>query len=255
MLKHVTGVVTGGGSGLGRATVERLVREGGRALIIDLPSSPGEQVAADLGGNALFAPADVTSENDVSNALAVAKDKWGFINSVVNCAGIGIARKTFNPKKNQPHDLEGFTKVLQVNAIGTFNVIRLAVPHLAENAPNEDGQRGVIVNTASVAAFDGQVGQAAYSASKGAIVGMTLPIARDLASTGIRVCTIAPGLFLTPLLESLPDKVKSYLASTVPFPKRLGHPDEFAQMVQAIITNPMMNGEVVRVDGAIRMQP
>ncbi|CAL4091636.1 unnamed protein product, partial [Meganyctiphanes norvegica] len=243
MLKQFTSVVTGGGSGLGRATAERLVREGARALIIDLPSSPGAQVAADLGENALFVPADVTSEEEVSNALSAAIDRWGSINSVVNCAGIGIARKTYNPKKKQPHDLAGFSKVLQVNAIGSFNVIRLSVMHMAENTPNEDGQRGVIVNTASVAAFDGQVGQAAYSASKGAIVGMTLPIARDLAPTGIRVCTIAPGLFLTPLLESLPEKVKSFLASTVPFPQRLGHPDEYAHMVQAIITNPMMNGE------------
>lgn len=255
MLKHVTSVVTGGGSGLGRATAERLVREGGRALIIDLPSSPGSQVAADLGENALFMPADVTSEDEVSIALSAAKERWGSINSLVNCAGIGIARKTFNPRKHQAHDLAGFSKVLQVNTIGTFNVIRLTVLHMAENEPNEDGQRGVIVNTASVAAFDGQVGQAAYSASKGAIVGMTLPIARDLAPTGIRVCTLAPGLFLTPLLQSLPEKVQNFLASTVPFPSRLGHPDEFAQMVQAIITNPMMNGEVVRIDGAIRMQP
>ncbi|XP_076058904.1 hydroxysteroid 17-beta dehydrogenase 10 [Oratosquilla oratoria] len=255
MLKGVVSLVTGGASGLGRATVERIVAQGGRVVICDLASSEGAKVAENLGSNAVFSPTDVTSETDVANALALCKDKFGSLNVAVSCAGIGAAVKTYNFKKNIPHSLEEFSRVLNVNACGTFNVIRLAAGVMGENEPNEDGQRGVIVNTASVAAFDGQIGQAAYSASKGAIVGMTLPIARDLAPTGIRVCTIAPGLFLTPLLMNLPEKVQAFLAKTVPFPQRLGHPDEYAQLVQSIITNPMFNGETIRLDGAIRMQP
>ncbi|KAI9555176.1 hypothetical protein GHT06_017691 [Daphnia sinensis] len=255
MLKGVVALVTGGASGLGRATVERIVRQGGQVVLCDLPTSQGSQVAAGMSGNVIFAPTDVSSEKDVMNAISVTKEKFGKLDVAVNCAGIGVAFKTYNFNKNLPHKLEDFTKVLMVNTVGTFNVIRLAAGLMGENQPNEDGQRGVIVNTASVAAFEGQMGQAAYSASKGAIVGMTLPIARDLASQGIRVCTIAPGLFKTPLLESLPEKVQAYLAKTVPFPQRLGKPDEYAMMVESIILNPMMNGEVVRVDGAIRMQP
>ncbi|XP_047489976.1 3-hydroxyacyl-CoA dehydrogenase type-2-like [Penaeus chinensis] len=255
MLKGVVSLVTGGASGLGRATVERIVREGGRAVICDLPTSQGAKVASDLGDSAIFAPTDVSSAEDVEKALAMCQDKFGRLDVAVNCAGIGIAVKTYNPKKKLPHSLDDFMRVQRINLGGSFNVIRLSCGVMAENEPNADGQRGVIVNTASVAAFDGQIGQAAYSASKGAIVGMTLPIARDLAPMGIRVCTIAPGLFKTPLLMALPEKVQNFLATTVPFPKRLGDPDEYAQMVQAIITNPMMNGETVRVDGAIRMQP
>jgi len=255
MLKGVVALVTGGASGLGRATVERIVRQGGRVILCDLPSSAGAQVASDLSGNAVFAPTDVTSEADVQKAIEMAKTTFGKLDVTVNCAGIGVAFKTYNFNKSLPHNLEDFTKVLMVNTVGTFNVIRLSAGLIGQNQPNEDGQRGVIINTASVAAYDGQMGQAAYSASKGAIVGMTLPIARDMASQGIRVCTIAPGLFRTPLLESLPEKVQNYLAKTVPFPQRLGKPDEYAMMVESIILNPMMNGEVVRLDGAIRMQP
>ncbi|EFX89885.1 hypothetical protein DAPPUDRAFT_299789 [Daphnia pulex] len=255
MLKGAVALVTGGASGLGRATVERIVRQGGRVVLCDLPTSKGQQVAAGMSENVIFAPTDVSSEKDVMNALSMTKEKFGKLDVAVNCAGIGVAFKTYNFNKNLPHKLEDFIKVLMVNTVGTFNVIRLSAGLMGENQPNEDGQRGVIVNTASVAAYDGQMGQAAYSASKGAIVGMTLPIARDLSSQGIRVCTIAPGLFKTPLLESLPEKVQSYLAKTVPFPQRLGKPDEYAMMVESIILNPMMNGEVVRVDGAIRMQP
>ncbi|XP_046437820.1 3-hydroxyacyl-CoA dehydrogenase type-2-like [Daphnia pulex] len=255
MLKGAVALVTGGASGLGRATVERIVRQGGRVVLCDLPTSKGQQVAAGMSENVIFAPTDVSSEKDVMNALSMSKEKFGKLDVAVNCAGIGVAFKTYNFNKNLPHKLEDFIKVLMVNTVGTFNVIRLSAGLMGENQPNEDGQRGVIVNTASVAAYDGQMGQAAYSASKGAIVGMTLPIARDLSSQGIRVCTIAPGLFKTPLLESLPEKVQSYLAKTVPFPQRLGKPDEYAMMVESIILNPMMNGEVVRVDGAIRMQP
>jgi NAD(P)-dependent dehydrogenase (short-subunit alcohol dehydrogenase family) len=212
-------------------------------------------VAADRGENALFMPADVTSEDQVSSALSAAKDRWGSINSLVNCAGIGIARKTYNPKKKQPHDLAGFSKVLQINTIGTFNVIRLTVGHMAENQPNEDGQRGVIVNTASVAAFDGQVGQAAYSASKGGVVGMTLPIARDLARMGIRINTIAPGIFDTPLMGMAPDSIRNPLIEMTQFPKRLGLPSEYASLVKHIVENAFLNGETIRLDGAIRMQP
>ncbi|XP_049952405.1 3-hydroxyacyl-CoA dehydrogenase type-2-like [Schistocerca serialis cubense] len=255
MIKNLVGLVTGGASGLGKATAARLVQQGARVVICDLPTSQGTAVAKELGGNAIFAPVDVTSENDVQNALNVVKDKFGRLDVLVNCAGIGVAFRTYNFNKKLAHKLEDFTKVVTVNAIGTFNVTRLAVGLIGENQPNEDGQRGVVVNTASVAAYDGQIGQAAYSASKGAIVGMTLPIARDLAIQGIRVCTIAPGLFDTPLMSALPEKVRAYLAKMVPFPQRLGKPEEYAMMVQSIIENPMMNGEVIRLDGAIRMQP
>ncbi|XP_066284530.1 3-hydroxyacyl-CoA dehydrogenase type-2-like [Branchiostoma lanceolatum] len=253
--KGLVAIVTGGASGLGRATVERLVKQGASVVIADLPSSDGESVANTIGGNCVFSPTDVSKEADVSAAVAKAKSEFGKLNAAINCAGIGVAMKTYNFKKNAPHPLEDFERVLTVNAVGTFNVIRLSVAEIAQNEPNEDGERGVIINTASVAAFEGQQGQVAYSASKGAIVGMTLPIARDLADKGIRVNTIAPGLFLTPLLMSLPDKVRSFLAKMVPFPQRLGHPDEYAHLVQSIIENPMMNGEVIRIDGAIRMPP
>lgn len=195
----------------------------------------------------------VRSQDDVKNALDEVKSKFGKLDCVVNAAGIAVAFKTFNSLKNQIHAIEDFQRVLDVNTTGTFNVIRLSAQLMCENSPNQDGQRGVIVNTASVAAYEGQIGQAAYSASKAAIVGMTLPIARDLAGDGIRVVTIAPGLFDTPLLQSLPDKVRGFLAKTVPFPKRLGSPDEYAQLVQHIWENPLINGETIRLDGALRM--
>jgi len=255
MLKNVVGLVTGGASGLGRATVERFVREGARVTLCDLPTSEGEAVAKSLGENCVFAPVDVTSTSDVENALAITKSKFGRLDATVNCAGIGVAFKTYNFNKDRPHKLEDFVKVQMVNTVGTFNVIRLSVGLMGQNPVDDDNQRGVIINTASVAAYEGQVGQAAYSASKGAIVGMTLPIARDLASQGIRVNTIAPGLFNTPLLASLPEKVRDFLAKTVPNPSRLGDPDEFAALVQHLVLNHMMNGETVRCDGAIRMMP
>lgn len=173
----------------------------------------------------------------------------------VNCAGIAVAVKTYNFNKKLPHKLDDFAKVITVNTIGTFNVIRLSAGLMGDNEPNKDGQRGVIVNTASVAAYDGQIGQAAYAASKAGVVGMTLPIARDLSTHGIRICTIAPGLFDTPMLKALPDKVRSFLAATVPFPKRLGDPDEYAQLVESIVNNPLLNGETIRLDGALRMMP
>lgn len=253
-------LVTGGASGLGRGTVERFVRNGAKVVIADLPSSPGGDVVASLGEEyATFVPTDVTSEADVKKVMEITKDKFKKLDVAVNCAGIGAALLTFNAKKDKPeariHSLDMFQKIINVNLVGSFNVIRLSAALMYENQPDEDSQRGVIINTASVAAFDGQRGQAAYSASKGGIVGMTLPVARDLASVGIRVNTIAPGLFLTPLLGQLPEKVQSYLASTVPFPSRLGHVDEYAHLVQSIVENPMLNGEVIRVDGALRMQP
>lgn len=220
-----------------------------------MPSSQGEQVAKELGDNVIFAPLDVSSEKDVTEALNAAKAKFGRLDVAVNCAGIGIAVRTYNFKKNAPHRLEDFARVITVNTIGSFNVIRLSAGLMGENTPNADGQRGVIINTASVAAYDGQIGQAAYSASKAAIVGMTLPIARDLSTQGIRINTIAPGLFNTPLLAALPEKVRGALAATVPFPSRLGNPEEYAQLVEAIVDNPMINAETIRIDGAIRMQP
>jgi 3-hydroxyacyl-CoA dehydrogenase/3-hydroxy-2-methylbutyryl-CoA dehydrogenase len=255
MLKNYVGLVTGAASGLGKATAARIVREGGRVTICDLKTSQGHKVAEEMGDNAIFVPVDVTKEEDVREALAITKAKFGRLDAAVNCAGIGVAFKTYNFNRNKPHELDSFVRVLMVNTVGTFNVIRLSVGLIGENEPDEDNSRGVVVCTASVAAFDGQMGQAAYAASKGAIVGMTLPIARDLASQGIRCCTIAPGLFDTPLLQALPDKVRSFLSKTIPHPARLGNPDEFAQVVQSILTNKYMNGEVIRVDGGLRMMP
>ena len=248
-----TTVITGGASGLGRATAERLRAAGGNVVLLDLARSPGADVAAGLGSGALFAPGDVTSAEEVTAALERAIERFGAIQVLVNCAGIGTAEKTFG--KRGPADLAAFARVIQVNLIGTFNCIRLAAAHIAKNAPTADGERGVVVNTASVAAFDGQIGQAAYSASKGGIVGMTLPIARDLAELGIRVCTIAPGLFDTPLLAGLPEAARASLGKQVPFPPRLGQPAEYAALAAHIVENVMLNGETIRLDGAIRMQP
>jgi NAD(P)-dependent dehydrogenase (short-subunit alcohol dehydrogenase family) len=251
-LASVRAVVTGGASGLGRATAGRITASGGRVAILDRPASAGAEVAKSLA-NAVFTPADVTSADEVARALDTARDRMDGINVLVNCAGIGTAMKTFG--KAGPARLEEFTRVISVNLIGTFNCIRLAAAHMARNAPGPDGERGVVINTASVAAFDGQVGQAAYSASKGGIVGMTLPIARDLAEQGIRVMTIAPGIFETPLLGTLPEPVRASLARQVPFPSRLGQPDEYAALACHIVTNVMLNGETIRLDGAIRMAP
>lgn len=240
---------------MGRATVELLAKQGGRVVLADLGTSKGQEVAQELGSNVVFVPVDVTSEDDVNNALQTAKDKFGRLDLTVNCAGTATAIRTYNFNKNTVHNLEDFKRVVMINTVGTFNVIRLSAGLMGANKPNEDGQRGVIVNTASVAAFDGQIGQAAYSASKAGVVGMTLPIARDLSLQGIRVCTIAPGLFNTPMLAALPDKVRTFLAKSIPFPQRLGEPKEYAHLVQAIYENPLMNGETIRLDGALRMQP
>jgi 3-hydroxyacyl-CoA dehydrogenase/3-hydroxy-2-methylbutyryl-CoA dehydrogenase len=252
-LSTVNAIVTGGASGLGRATATRILDGGGRAALLDLPRSPGVDVARALGERALFIATDVTSGEEVQQALAQARARFGGVNVLVNCAGIGTAMKTVG--RSGPAKLEEFTRVIQVNLIGTFNCIRLTAAAMGANAPGPDGERGVIINTASVAAFDGQIGQAAYSASKGGIVGMTLPIARDLAELGVRVVTIAPGIFDTPLLGTLPDPVRASLAKQVPFPQRLGRPEEFAALAAHIIENTMLNAETIRLDGAIRMQP
>jgi NAD(P)-dependent dehydrogenase (short-subunit alcohol dehydrogenase family) len=252
-LSTVQAVVTGGASGLGHATAARFVAAGGRVALLDLPSSKGAAAAGAFGDKAVFTPADVTSGDQVAEALEAARQRLGGINVLVNCAGIGTAMKTVG--RQGPARLEDFTRVIQVNLIGTFNCIRLAAAIMAKNGPSPEGERGVIVNTASVAAFDGQIGQAAYSASKGGIVGLTLPVARDLAELGIRVVTIAPGIFDTPLLGTLPDPVRQSLAKQVPFPQRLGRPDEYAALAAHIVENEMLNGETIRLDGAIRMQP
>ncbi|WP_328395837.1 3-hydroxyacyl-CoA dehydrogenase [Nocardia sp. NBC_00416] len=244
-------VVTGGASGLGLATTKALLAEGARVVIVDLASSSGATVAEELGNDVRFVPADVTDEAAVAAALDVA-ESLGPLRVAVNCAGIGNAIKTVG--KNGAFPLADFTKVIGVNLIGTFNVLRLAAERIAKNEP-VDGERGVIVNTASVAAFEGQIGQAAYSASKGGVVGMTLPIARDLASLLIRVNTIAPGLFKTPLLGSLPEEAQQSLGAQVPHPSRLGEPAEYGSLVAHIVANPMINGETIRLDGAIRMAP
>ena len=246
-------VVTGGASGLGRAAAESLAAAGARLAIVDLPRQPGADIAAAIGPDALWAPADVTSADEVGSALDRAAARLGALHVLINCAGIATAEKTWG--KRGPADLAAFARVIQVNLIGTFNCIRLAAAHMARNEPNAEGERGVVINTASVAAFDGQIGQAAYSASKGGIVGMTLPIARDLADVGIRVCTIAPGLFETPLMGTLTEAARASLAKQVPFPARLGRPSEYAALARHIVENPMLNGETVRLDGAIRMQP
>lgn len=255
MFKNCVALVTGGGSGLGRAVVERFARSGSKVVIGDLKTSPAAELADEIGNNVVFVPMDVTSEQDVNEALKVAQSKFGRLDVAVNCAGIAVAIKTYNFNKKTAHSLEAFNKVIQVNTVGTFNVTRLAAGMMGKNEGDKDGQRGVIINTSSVASFDGQIGQAAYAASKAAVVGMTLPIARDLSTQGIRVCTIAPGMFDTPMLQALPDKIRAFLSKTVPFPQRLGDPDEFAHLVEAIVDNPMLNGEVIRLDGALRMMP
>ena len=244
-------LVTGGASGLGEATARALAAGGARVTILDRPQSEGERVADEIGG--LFAPADVTSEDDVRKAVDDTAAKFGGLTVLVNCAGIGTALRTLT--KQGPMPLSVFRKTIEVNLIGTFNAIRLAAAKMAEGTPNADGERGVIVNTASAAAFDGQIGQAAYSASKGGVVGMTLPIARDLASFGIRCLTIAPGTFDTPMLAMGGDELKGRLAAGIPFPKRLGKPEEFGLLVSQIVENAYLNGETIRLDGSLRMAP
>jgi NAD(P)-dependent dehydrogenase (short-subunit alcohol dehydrogenase family) len=244
-------LVTGGASGLGEACARMAAENGAKVVIADLQADKGEKLAKEIGGR--FAKCDVSSEADGKAAVALALKEFGGLQVLVNCAGIALAERTLG--KEAPHDLGRFEKVIKVNVIGTFNMIRLATDAMAKASPNAAGERGVVVNTASVAAYDGQIGQAAYSASKGGIVGMTLPIARDLSRNGIRVCTIAPGIFETPLLAALPKDAQESLGKQVPFPSRLGRPAEFAQMVKAIVEIEMLNAETIRLDGAIRMAP
>lgn len=250
---EVVALVTGGASGLGEATVLELAGSGAKVAIVDIDAVKGEKVAQAHADRVIFIRGDVTSEDDMIRAIRQTMESFGSINVSVNCAGVADAGKI--KSKKGPMPLASFNKVLQVNLVGTLNVIRLAVNQMANNTPNSEGERGVIVNTASIAAFDGQIGQAAYCASKGGIVGMTLPIARECAEYGIRVATIAPGLFDTPLMAGMPPEVKEGMANGVPFPRRLGKPVEFARMALHIIENPMLNGCCIRLDGALRMPP
>jgi NAD(P)-dependent dehydrogenase (short-subunit alcohol dehydrogenase family) len=252
-IEGITAVVTGGASGLGRATVERLVKSGaGKVIMADLPSSDGETVAAELGDTVQFIAADVRSPDDVAAVMNAAAES-GPLRAVVHCAGRGGPVRVVN-KDGTPGSLEDYAEIVGINLIGSFNVLRLAAAQMATNEPL-DGDRGVVILTASVAAFEGQIGQIPYASSKAGIVGMTIVAARDLASKAIRVCTIAPGTFDTPLLARLSDEIRASLAATVPHPSRLGLPDEFARLALAIIDNGMLNGETIRLDGAIRMAP
>jgi NAD(P)-dependent dehydrogenase (short-subunit alcohol dehydrogenase family) len=250
-IKNSVFLVTGGASGLGAATARMAAENGAKVVIADLQAEAGEKLAKELGGR--FVKTDVASEADGKAAVERAVKDFAGIHVLVNCAGIALAERILG--KDAPHDLGRFQRVINVNVIGTFNMIRLAADAMAKAGPNASGERGVIVNTASVAAYDGQIGQAAYSASKGAIVAMTLPIARDLSRNGIRICTIAPGIFETPLLAGLPKEAQESLGKQVPFPSRLGRPSEYAQMVKAIVEIEMLNAETIRLDGAIRMAP
>jgi len=254
-LQNATALITGGASGLGEATARLFLSQGANVVILDLNETSGKKLEQEFYGKLKFVKTDVSDEVDVKLAVNAAVELFGSIQIVVNCAGIAIARKTIGKVDGiyGPHSLEAFEKTIRINLIGTFNVIRLAGFAMEKNDPNEEGERGVIINTASVAAFDGQIGQAAYSASKGGIVSMTLPIAREFAKAGIRVMTIAPGLFETPLLMDLPEEARISLGQQVPFPSRLGKPSEYALLAKSIVENPMLNGEVIRLDGAIRM--
>jgi NAD(P)-dependent dehydrogenase (short-subunit alcohol dehydrogenase family) len=248
-----TFLVSGGASGLGGATARLLAESGANVVIADLNKEKGAALAQALGSKARFVETNVADEESVKSAVSAAVSGFGSLRGAVNCAGIGVAEKTVG--KEGPHSLASFKRTIEVNLIGTFNVIRLAAAQMSSQEPTAGGERGVIVNTASIAAFDGQIGQAAYSASKGGIVGMTLPIARDLARSGIRVVTIAPGLFDTPLLGGLSEEVRKSLGEQIPFPPRLGDPAEYAALAKHIIENTMLNGEVIRLDGALRMPP
>lgn len=270
MFQNVVAIVSGGASGLGAATASYLVRHGARVVVADLPHTQEQFLkleaftsSDDGSGSLKFAKVDVRSEDDVSFALDMVEEEFGEqVNVAVNCAGIATARKTLSQKVNEDgtmthrlHSLEDFSKTIDVNLIGSFNLARLASDRMARRSVDSDGLRGCIINTASVSAYDGQIGQVAYAASKGAVVGMTLPLARDLAPFGIRVMTVAPGLFMTPLLAGLPEKVHKQLVQNVPCPSRLGDPLEYAKLVGCIIQNPYLNGEVIRLDGALRMPP
>lgn len=248
-----TFIVSGGSSGLGEATVRLFHSLGAQVLIADVNVEGGEKLATELGARAAFCKTDVTSEVDAANAVKQARERFGGLQGLINCAGIGTAEKILG--KEGPHRLSSFARLVQINLIGSFNMIRLAAEAMSQGEPNASGERGVIVSTASVAAFEGQIGQAAYAASKGGVAAMTLPIARELARFGIRVLTIAPGLFSTPMMDTLPPEIQESLGKSVPFPSRLGRPDEFAALARHIVENEMLNGETIRLDGAIRLTP
>ncbi len=250
-VKGSVAVITGGASGLGEATVRNFVEGGGQVSILDVQEEKGQRLAAELGDDVIFCMTDVTDEQSVQNAIDKTMAAFGGIHIAVNCAGVGDAAKVLG--KEGPMPMELFNKVVQINLVGTMMVTRLAAEKMVANPPNDDGEKGVVINTASAAAFDGQIGQPAYSASKAAVVGMTLPIAREFAEYGLRIVTIAPGLFETPLLAALPEKVRVSLGKMVPFPNRLGKPSEFAMLARQIVENPMLNGETIRLDGALRM--
>ena len=252
-ISNKVSLVTGGASGLGLATAELLIESGSKVMLLDLNEDNAKAAAEKLGSNASYVVANVTDETSIQSAIDKTVEEFGSLHVVVNCAGIGSASKTVG--RDGAHPLDYFKLVVDINLIGTFNVLRLAAVAMGNNEPNADGECGVIINTASVAAFDGQMGQAAYSASKGGVVGMTLPIARDLARMGIRINTIAPGIFNTPLMNGAPDSVKSPLIEMVQFPKRLGHPEDFASLTKHIVENSYLNGETIRIDGSIRMAP
>ena len=252
-IQNKTFLITGGGSGLGAATAQAIVNAGGNVVLADVNATQGVAFAKQLGAKARFVKTDVTSESDVKAAIEVAKSSFGGLSGAVNCAGVGAPAKVLG--KEGPHPLDVFQRIININLIGTFNVIRLTAAAMAEQQPDAGGERGVIINTSSVASYEGQIGQAAYSASKGGVNAMTLPIARELARSGIRVVTIAPGLFDTPMMAGLPEAARESLGQQVPFPSRLGHPDEYAALAKHIIENTMLNGSVLRLDGAIRMAP
>ena len=244
-------LISGGASGLGLATARELVGQGGKAVLLDINAEAGQQALAELGANARFVRADITREEDGRAAVVQVLEAFGALHGLVNCAGVAPAEKVLG--RNGAHGLDSFRRTVEVNLIGSFNLLRLAAEAMAQNAPNVEGERGVIINTASVAAFDGQMGQAAYAASKGGVAALTLPAARDLARSGIRVMCIAPGVFETPMMAGMPQEVRDSLAANVPFPPRLGRPDEYAALVRHIVENTMLNGEVTRLDGALRM--
>lgn len=246
-------LVTGAGSGLGAAVAKMVTEGGGKAVLLDVNATAGEATAKALGPNALFCRTDVTSAADGEAAVAKAIEAFGRVDALVNCAGIAPGEKIIG--REGPHGLDSFARAISINLIGTFNMLRLAADAIAKQAPGADGERGVIINTASIAAFDGQIGQAAYAASKGGVASLTLPAARELARHGIRVVTIAPGIFGTPMMAGLPQEVQDLLGASVPFPSRLGKPDEYAALVRHIVENTMLNGEVIRLDGALRMAP
>jgi NAD(P)-dependent dehydrogenase (short-subunit alcohol dehydrogenase family) len=246
-----TFLVTGGASGLGAATARRLAGAGGKVVIADINAEQGSRLAAELGASATFVATDVTDGAQVGKAVAAAREKFGALHGAISCAGIAPGERILG--KSGPHSLDSFRRAVEINLVGTFNLLRLAAQAMESNTPDAEGERGVIVNTASVAAFDGQIGQAAYSASKAGVAGLTLPAARELARFGIRVMAIAPGVFETPMVAAFTPELKQSLAAQVPFPPRLGRPEEYAALVEHIILNTMLNGEVIRLDGALRM--